>query len=140
MAKEDVRAGGALFLFNAFAVVALFFLLEPFFSGGTGSVTINQTRIYYNAEWLTVYFIALAATLVLTLIFGSRRRVLLNVTGILAGSLALLNLYRLPQLVSLLDSSRQGWKIVQNNLHFLAVIVGTLLYWALLRLYDRVFR
>lgn len=140
MSREEYRAGGALFLFNAFAVVALFFLLDQFFSGGTGSVTINETRIYYNAQWLTVYFIALAVTLVLSLVFGSRRRVLLNVAGIFVGSLALLSFYRLPQLVGLFGSGRQGWKVIQHNLHYLAVIVGTLLYWALLRLFDRVFR
>ncbi len=140
MSREEYRSGGILFLFNAFAVVALFFLLEPFFSSGTGSVTINETRIYYNAQWLTLYFIALAITLVLTLVFGSRRRILLNVAGIFLGSLALLSFYRLPQLVSLFGSGRQGWKIIQHNLHYLAVIVGTLLYWALLRLFDRVFR
>ena len=63
MGREEVRTGGAVLLFNAFALVALFFLLAPFFPGRTGTVVINEIKIYYNSGWLSAYFIALAATL-----------------------------------------------------------------------------
>lgn len=141
MGREEVRTGGAVLLFNTFALVALFFLLTPFFSGRTGTVVINEVKIYYNSGWLSAYFIGLAATLVLTLVFGARKRIFLTLAGVLAGSLLLLDFYNLSQLVSLLDSfERQGLKAMQDYLPHLATAVGIFLYWGLLSLYNWIFR
>lgn len=141
MGREDVRTGGAVLLFNAFALVALFFLLSRFFPGKTGTVIINEVRIYYNSGWLISYFIALAATLVLTIIFGARKRVALTILGVLAGSLLLIDFYNLSQLVSLLDSfGKQDLKVLQDYLPHLAAGVGTLVYWGLLSFYNWIFR
>ena len=141
MGREEVRTGGAVLLFNAFALVALFFLLAPFFPGRTGTVVINEIKIYYNSGWVSAYFIALAATLVLTIIFGARKRVALTILGVLAGSLLLVDAYNLSQLVNLLDSfGKQGLKVLQDYLPHLAAVVGTLVYWGLLSFYNWIFR
>lgn len=141
MGREEVRAGGATLLFNTFALVALFSLLSSFFPGKTGTVVINEVRIHYNAGWLTAYFIALAATLVLTIIFGSRKKVVLTILGVLAGSLLLLDFYNLSQFVAVFDSfGKQGLKVLQDYLPHLAAVIGTLVYWGLLSLYNWIFR
>ena len=141
MNRDEVRTGGAVLLFNAFALVALFFILSSFFPGKTGTVVVNEVKIYYNSGWLTAYFIALAATLVMTIVFGSRKRVVLTILGVLAGSLLLVDAYNLSQLVNLLDSfGKQGLKVLQDYLPHLAAVVGTLVYWGLLSLYNWLFR
>jgi hypothetical protein len=141
MNRDEVRTGGAVLLFNAFALVALFFILSSFFPGKTGTVVVNEVKIYYNSGWLTAYFIALAATLVMTIVFGSRKRVVLTILGVLAGSLLLLDFYNLSQIVNFLDSfGKQGLKVLQDYLPHLAAVVGTLVYWGLLSLYNWLFR
>src|SRR5690554_1565350 len=141
MNRDEVRTGGAVLLFNAFALVALFFILSSFFPGKTGTVVVNEVKIYYNSDWLTAYFIALAATLVMTIVFGSRKRVVLTILGVLAGSLLLLDFYNLSQIVNFLDSfGKQGLKVLQDYLPHLAAVVGTLVYWGLLSLYNWLFR
>lgn len=141
MNRDEVRTGGAVLLFNAFALVALFFILSSFFPGKTGTVVVNEVKIYYNSGWLTAYFIALAATLVMTIVFGSRKRVVLTILGVLAGSLLLLDFYNLSQIVNFLDSfGKQGLKVLQDYLPHLAAVVGTMVYWGLLSLYNWLFR
>src|SRR5690554_7720933 len=49
-----------LFLFNAFSVVAIFNIIEPFLPKNSATLSINSEKIYINIGWLWIFVCTLA--------------------------------------------------------------------------------
>jgi|GEM_PF-2087172 len=137
---EKFRLDFTLFLFNAFSVVAIFNIIEPFLPKNSATLSINSEKIYINIGWLWIFVCTLALVLVINILLLDRKRVFHISLGIFVGALILLNTYTFPALVKIVSSfSTEGIKALQNYIPHIAAVVGSLISFGILKLYNKIF-
>jgi hypothetical protein len=146
--KRGVKMKGAEFrgliatiLFSAFAVMAVFSLLDPFIADTTETLTVNTEKYYINLGWLQLYFATLLITFVLIIFFMEKNQVWALILGLVLGSIPLLEHYRLPSVVQVLNLFEQGAaKNIQTYIPYLAILLGALVVFGLLKITNRILR
>lgn len=128
-------------LFSAFTVIAVFSLLDPFIAETTETLTVNSQKFYINLGWIKVYFSTLLFTFVLMILFMEKRQVGFLILGLVLGSLPLLEQYRIPGVVKVLNLFNQGAAgNLQTYIPYAAVLLGALGVFGLLKATNRIFK
>ena len=141
MSDAKFRANVNTILFNAFSVISVFFLLNPFIKKATDTITINGNRIHFDQGWLTTYLFTLLITFFLAILLKDKRQIWLTTIGVLLGSLPLLEQYNFPVTAKLGKTlGQQGGANIEIYIPYLAIIVGILIVFGLIKGANKVFK
>ncbi|NLY91418.1 MAG: hypothetical protein GX081_07400 [Firmicutes bacterium] len=141
MKGEEIRGLLATILFSAFTVIAVFFLLDPFIAETTETITVNTQKYYINLGWLQVYYMTLLITFVLMIFFMEKKQVWALILGLVLGSVPLLEQYRLPGVVRVLNVFNQSAASnLQTYIPYVAVFLGALVVFGLLKVTNRILK
>jgi len=141
MKGAEIRGSIATILFSAFTVLAIFSLLDPFIAEATETITVNTQKYYINLGWVKVYFTTLLLTFVLMVFFMDRKQVWSLILGLVLGSVPLLEEYRLPGAVKVLNLFNQNMATnLQTHIPYVAVLLGALVVFGLLKVTGRILK
>lgn len=141
MKDTELRGLIGTILFSAFAVIAVFFLLDPLISDSTETILINTHKIYINFGWIQVYYGTLLIAFVLMILFMNKTQVWFLVIGLVLGSIPLLDQYRIPGVGKVMNIfSQNATANFQTYIPHLAVLIGALVVLALLKITNRIFK
>lgn len=141
MKGSDLRGLLGTVLFSAFAVIAVFFLLDPLVKGGTETLVINTHKIHINFGWIKEYGATLLVTFGLMIFVMDKRQVWPLVIGLVLGSIPLIEQYRMPGVAQVMNVFGQSASNnIQTYIPHLTVLLGALLVLALLKVTNRIFK
>lgn len=141
MRGAEIRGFLGMVFLSAFTVLAIFFLLDPYIDGTIETITINTAKYYFNLGWLKTYYATLLLTFVFMIFFMDKNQVGALILGLVLGSVPLLEKYRLPGTVRVLNLFHQETATnLQTYLPYVAVLLGVLVVFGLLKLTNRIFR
>lgn len=141
MKSTELRGLLGTILFSAFAVIAVFFLLDPLVTDTTETLVVNTHKIYINFGWIKGYGGTLLITFVLMIFFMNKRQVWPLIIGLVLGSIPLLEQYRVPGVARVMNVIGQtATAKVQTYIPHLAVLLGAFLVLVLLKITNRIFK
>ena len=141
MKATELRANLGTMLFVIFSIITVFTLLDPVISEAIETLSINNHKFYINLGWIKVYLATLLTTFVLILLFMDKRQVWLLSLGIILGSILLVKDYRIPGVVQVLNLFEQNSAAnFQTYIPYLAIALGTLLLFGLLKVINKIFK
>ncbi len=141
MSDTKLRSTVNTLLFSAFSVISVFFLLNPFIKKATESITINGNRIHFDQGWLTTYLFTLIITFILIIFVKDKKQIWLISVGALLGSLPLLEQYNFPVVAKIGKAfSQQGGSNFELYIPHIAIILGILILFGLLKGVNKVFK
>jgi len=137
----EIRGFIAMVLFSAFTVMAIFSLLDPYIDETIETITVNTEKYYLNLGWIKVYYGTLLLSFILMIFFMDKNQVGALILGQVLGSVPLLEHYRLPGVVRVLNLFNQETAAnLQTYLPYVAVLLGALVVFGLLKLVNRIFK
>lgn len=141
MKGAEIRGLIATILFSAFAVIAIFSLLDPFITEATETLTVNTQKYYINLGWIKVYFGTLLLTFVVMIFFMEKKQVWALILGLVLGSIPLLEEYRLPGVVRVMNLFNQNTAAnLQTYIPYVAILLGALVVFGLLKVTNRILK